>query len=107
MRIQESEDMLGLPCLGGEDVDRYPDWLWVTSATDTDCFCSECAATRTERKTDAYDGLSDRFTGEPCPVCGCDEFTAVEHMGRVLFGCAGDGCVIDVLTNVAVTEVRK
>ncbi|MCH7884364.1 MAG: hypothetical protein IIC01_03855 [Planctomycetes bacterium] len=30
MRIQQYEDMLGLPCLGGEDVDRYPDRLWVT-----------------------------------------------------------------------------
>jgi len=94
-------------CDCGRDLPRGEMVEMETSATDTDWFCSECAATRTELKTDAYDGLSDSFTGEPCPVCGCDEFTAVEHMGRVLFGCDGNDCVMDGLTNVAVTELRK
>jgi len=79
----------------------------VTSATGTDWFCSACAAKRTKLETDAYDGLLDRFTGEPCSVCGCDEFTAVVHMGRILFGCAGDDCVMMILANAAATDPGK
>jgi len=94
-------------CECGRELPRGEMVEMVTSATDTDCFCPECAATRSELETDAYDDLSDRFTGEPCPVCGCDESKAVEHMGSVLFGCAGDDCVMDVLTDVAVMEFRK
>lgn len=89
---------------------RLPSWEMVemvTSATGTDWFCSACAAKRTKLETDAYDGLLDRFTGEPCSVCGCEDFAAVAHMGRVLFGCAGDDCVMTVLANAAATDPGK
>ncbi len=100
-------DVCMLMCDFGLDLHRGEMVEMATGATDTDWFCSECAAKRTKLETDAYDDLSDRFTGEPCLACGCHEFTAVEHMGSVLFGCDGDDCVMDVLANVAVTELRK